>query len=193
QLHWRLEAEDLTWTDNPWLGKDYRIRGVAARGSWGGDPDEPVLVERLAARVADFPSENASAGNSVSGPDENTANGSGGDRSEESLRTVELAGSFLPGGPWALQVQADGLQLPGDVPVVRAWGIAGKGSFVGRIDGRWPGLRLSGTVEMGPGRLGGQPVDRARAAIAWDGRRLEISASRIDRGVSVYRLAGSVG
>lgn len=175
-VRWRLEAEDVLWRDVPWNdGASYRMRYVTAAGRWHAG-DGVVELERLLAEVT-------GGGDVPAGP--------GG--SATARRVVEASGTVTAAGELALEVSAEGLRLPADVPPVAAWGMLGTAAFRGRVEGTWSDPRVRGTVHMGAGTVWHQPVDGASAALAWEPGGLHVESSRIHKGAAVYRLSGHVG
>lgn len=178
-LRWQLEARDVLWRDVPWnRGTSYRVGHVTAAGVWHA-ADGAVELERLRAEVAD--------GGDVPG-----LPGTGAGSPAVSGRVVEAAGTVTAAGELALEVRAEGLRLPTDVPPVAAWGMSGTAVFQGRVEGTWSEPRVQGTVHMGAGTLWHQPVDGASALIAWEPGGLHVESSRIQKGTAVYRLSGHV-
>lgn len=98
----------------------------------------------------------------------------------------------LRDGALALTVDATDVDVPGDVPPLARWNVAGRADFSGTLTGTARAPELKGAVASDGGRLLGQPFSGLEGHVELTVERFSFHRARVAQGTAVYHLEGVV-
>lgn len=91
-----------------------------------------------------------------------------------------------------VQLTANNLALPTDIPWLSAWGVAGKAAFTGTLTGPLAQPALDGQVALRQGQLWHQKVDNAQGQLHLDAAEFRFRQVQVAKANSRYLLQGEL-
>jgi|GEM_PF-3545028 len=110
---------------------------------------------------------------------------------------LRASGSLVPAngdqdGSLELTVAAQGLDLPGDIPVLERYGLSGTGAFEGTVSGSLDHPVLSGRLSLKEGTVWHRPVTQGVGQITLSRDRFQFANATLERESATYRLSGEI-